>query len=329
MEYSDHILTPEYVRRNQEVFYQKDGGFYHAFRDKDGEVIATSYCLFPGVVLTFKEVHRHHYISNWRVRSDQGLRIEFCKEGCLECQVGTKSLNHMAGDVTLFHLDRRVCHQRYPLKDFYSISIAVDLEQFSSAPAGYFGKLDLEVESLQEKYQLKEQLFRVLRSPRELEHVFLEMLGAPETVKINYWKVKVSELFLLLLSMDLEKKEPEQKRISRAQAVIAKEAHRYLMDNLQEHITIAELAKRLSTSPTQLKEGFRAVYGAPIQTFIREERIHAAGELLSQTNMKIRDIAEQFGYINVSKFSAAFFAVKGMRPMEYREKYHTDPRHEL
>lgn len=175
MEHSDHILTPEYVRRNQEVFYQKDGGFYHAFRDKDGEVIATSYCLFPGVVLTFKEVHRHHYISNWRVRSDQGLRIEFCKEGCLECQVGTKSLNHMAGDVTLFHLDRRVCHQRYPLKDFYSISIAVDLEQFSSAPAGYFGKLDLEVESLQEKYQLKEQLFRVLRSPRELEHVFLAM----------------------------------------------------------------------------------------------------------------------------------------------------------
>lgn len=176
------------------------------------------------------------------------------------------------------------------------------------------------MESLFQKYQLDQKFFQVLKANHKLENIFSEINDAPEAAKINYWKLKVFELILLLISTDLETENHPKCRISRAQAAIAKEAHRYLMENLKEHITINDLAKMLSTSPTQLKEGFRAVYGMPLQTFVREQRIHAAAILVKQTDMKIRDVAEQFGYINVSKFSAAFQSVIGMKPVEYREQ---------
>lgn len=320
MECMDHIMTPEYIRENLEIIHQKDGGLHQIFKDKEGEVISTSYALFPGVVLIFKEVHRHSYISNWRQKPDQGLLVEFCKEGRLECEMGEECLYHATGDVILFRTDYTARNLRYPLNDFHSIAIAVKMDELSPLFYGYLDQVDLKIDSLFQKYQLDQHFFRVLKVNHQLESLFSEINDAPEMVKINYWKVKVFELLLLLFSMGTEIEEHPKYRISRAQASIAKEAHRYLMENLHEHITITDLAKMLSTSPTQLKEGFRVVYGAPIQTFVREQRLHAAARLLKQTDMKIRDVAEQFGYINVSKFSAAFQDVIGMRPVEYREQ---------
>ena len=320
MECMDHIVTPEYIRKNLEITYQKDGGLHQVFRDKDGEVISTSYSLFPGVVLIFKEVHRHSYISNWRLKPDQGLLIEFCKEGRLECQSGMECLYHAARDVILFRTDYTARNLQYPLKDFHSIGIAVNMDELSPLFSVYLDQMNLKMDSLFQKYQLDQHFFRVLKASHQLESIFLEIGDAPEEVKINYWKIKVFELLLFLISLKPEIEKHPKCRISQAQAAIAKEAYRYLMENLQEHITTTDLAKMLSTSPTQLKEGFRVVYGAPIQTFIREQRIHAAARLLKQTDLKIRDVAEQFGYINVSKFSSAFQAVIGMKPVEYREQ---------
>lgn len=62
---------------------------------------------------------------------------------------------------------------------------------------------------------------------------------------------KTFEILILLATNIPEIDEHPIRCISRAQAVIAKEAHRYLMENLYERITIGDLAKRLSTSPTQ------------------------------------------------------------------------------
>lgn len=313
-------MTPEYVRQNLEVLHQNDGGICHTFRDEAGEVNSTSYSLFPGVVLVFKEVHRYSYISNWRKKRDQGLLIEFCQKGQLECQIGKEALSHAAGDVILFRKDCTVWDLKYPLKDFQSVAIVVKPEELSQLCFDCFDTMNLEMDLLFRKYQLNQHAFRVLKSPHQLEGIFQEIVNAPEAIKLDYWKVKIFELLLLLNGMEEEVKEEPQNRISRAQAVIAREAYRYMMDHLQERITINDLAKKLSTSPTQLKEGFRAVYGAPIQTFMREERINAAAEMLRQTDWKIRDVAEYFGYINVSKFSAAFQNVKGMKPCEYKRK---------
>ena len=55
-----------------------------------------------------------------------------------------------------------------------------------------------------------------------------------------------------------------------------------------------------------LKEVFKAVYGLPIATYMKEYRVHQAMKLLRETDATIADIAAQVGYETQGKFSKAF-----------------------
>ena len=68
-----------------------------------------------------------------------------------------------------------------------------------------------------------------------------------------------------------------------------------------------------------LKEIFKAVYGQPIATYMKEFRVRQAMKLLRETNDTIADIASQVGYQTQGKFSSAFQSIVKMSPREYRK----------
>lgn len=105
-----------------------------------------------------------------------------------------------------------------------------------------------------------------------------------------------------------------------AQKKVADRAQEIIIDNLERHITIAELAQTLHVSATQIKVSFHKVYGAPIYAFARSQRMEAASRLLSDTEESILEIAGKFGYENGSKFARAFRTVMGVSPSEYRRR---------
>ena len=67
-----------------------------------------------------------------------------------------------------------------------------------------------------------------------------------------------------------------------------------------------------------LKEIFKAVYGQPIATYMKEFRVRQAMKLLRETNATIADIASQAGYQTQGRFSSAFQSIVKMSPREYR-----------
>lgn len=318
--YQPEQLTPELIRQRVQVTYQEDGGTVTAYTDSDGEICSTVYQLYPGISLIHKDVHRPNFISNWRHNPKEVLNIEHCREGRIECSMGENMLYLAPGDIVVFRTDYAVQETLYPLNHYHSSMISIDLTVPSAQLLDLMCRAGSNVGSLMKKYRLDQGHFCVLKENAALKRLFSDIYSAPESVKTAYWGIKVQELLLLLEANVPQEDEHPVRCISRTQAAVAKEAHRYLMEHLRERITIQHLAKLLSTSPTQLKEGFRAVYGTSIQTFVRQQRIHASALMLKRTDMKVRDIAELFGYINVSKFSSAFQAVTGMTPTEYREQ---------
>ena len=64
---------------------------------------------------------------------------------------------------------------------------------------------------------------------------------------------------------------------------------------------------------------FKAVYGQPIATYMKEFRVRQAMKLLRETNDTIADIASQVGYQTQGKFSSAFQSIVKMSPREYRK----------
>lgn len=107
---------------------------------------------------------------------------------------------------------------------------------------------------------------------------------------------------------------------SEMQKEIAEKAQNLIVNNLEKHLTIAELAQALHVSTTQVKVCFRSAYGVPIYAYSRRLRMEAAAKLLEETDDSILEIAGKSGYENGSKFAKAFRDVMGAAPGEYRRR---------
>ena len=114
---------------------------------------------------------------------------------------------------------------------------------------------------------------------------------------------------------------PEKPYFYKTQVEKMKAIHRLLTGDLERHYTITELSRRFSIPTTALKECFKSVYGQPINTYMRCLRMDRAALLLRQEpHAGVAEIAGRVGYDSASKFAAAFKAVKGKTPLEYRRE---------
>ena len=103
------------------------------------------------------------------------------------------------------------------------------------------------------------------------------------------------------------------------QTELIKEIRQQLTEHLEQRFTIEELSKQYLINTSTLKEVFKAVYGLPISTYMKEYRVHQAMKLLRETDATIADIAAQVGYETQGKFSKAFKDVTQVLPTEYRK----------
>ena len=95
--------------------------------------------------------------------------------------------------------------------------------------------------------------------------------------------------------------------------------HAMLTADLAKRYTIEELSLQFHINQTTLKAVFKTVFGQSIAAYMKTHRIRRATELLTQTDLRISEIATMVGYENQSKFTQAFKAVTGHLPKDYRK----------
>lgn len=102
------------------------------------------------------------------------------------------------------------------------------------------------------------------------------------------------------------------------QVALIHDVHEYLIQHLDEKITIEMLSRRFHINATTLKSVFKSVYGESLAAHIKAHRMERAAELLRETGLPIAEVAQHVGYDSQSKFSSAFKAQHGVLPKEYR-----------
>lgn len=112
--------------------------------------------------------------------------------------------------------------------------------------------------------------------------------------------------------------EPEHTDAEDSQTQIARQVHRWLLEHLDQKITIEELSRRFLVNPTTLKAAFKEVYGTSLAAHIKEHRMAEAARLLRQTDRSVAQIALAVGYSSQSRFSESFKEAYGMLPKDYR-----------
>ena len=65
---------------------------------------------------------------------------------------------------------------------------------------------------------------------------------------------------------------------------------------------------------------FKAVYGQPVATYMKQYRIRRAMELLRETRASVAEIAAQVGYESQVKFTKAFKDVTQQLPTQSRRQ---------
>lgn len=87
------------------------------------------------------------------------------------------------------------------------------------------------------------------------------------------------------------------------------------LPNTEEFMRISEM------SESKFREAFRNIYGLPIYSYIKIEKMKKAMQLLSADHLSVADISKMCGYKNPSKFAAAFKSVHDITPSEFRKSF--------
>lgn len=94
----------------------------------------------------------------------------------------------------------------------------------------------------------------------------------------------------------------------------------FIEENLQEVLSITEIASKAYFSAFHFQRLFQAISGFTVQLYIRKRRLTEAAILLKETDKSILEIAISFQYGSQEAFTRAFESCFGMTPAQYRKK---------
>ncbi|MDR2477681.1 MAG: response regulator [Treponema sp.] len=95
-------------------------------------------------------------------------------------------------------------------------------------------------------------------------------------------------------------------------------SRRYIREHFSDPgLGLADIAQYNGVSKNHLSAEFARETGETISDFLTRTRMRAAEKLLLETSLKIYEIAEKTGYVNVETFTRAFKRVTGQNPSRY------------
>lgn len=92
----------------------------------------------------------------------------------------------------------------------------------------------------------------------------------------------------------------------------------YIEDNLTSDIDIEKLAKEVGYSYFFLNKGFKVMTGYSISEYIRNRRLYEAAIKIKNSDIKIIDIAYEYGYNTPESFTKAFNRFHNVSPSDVR-----------
>ncbi|GFN30088.1 response regulator [Paenibacillus xylaniclasticus] len=110
-----------------------------------------------------------------------------------------------------------------------------------------------------------------------------------------------------------------EKRRNREPSVIEL-IEQYVQTHISQDLTREDIAAFLHFNPAYLSRLFKKETGLSLSDYIMDQRMKQAKRLLSESDLKVSDVAEITGYRNFSYFSKLFKKQEGFTPQEFRKR---------
>lgn len=119
--------------------------------------------------------------------------------------------------------------------------------------------------------------------------------------------------------MDFTRKMAELPK-NRVYSIHIVKAIEFVCRNRTKRITVSDVADRLGVNRSYLSSLFVRETGQSLSSFIRQEKIKAAANMLRFSDYTCSDIAEYFGFAGQSHFIQCFKREMGLTPREFRKQ---------
>ncbi len=106
--------------------------------------------------------------------------------------------------------------------------------------------------------------------------------------------------------------------LSSAQLKTIHEAVQYIENHYNLKLSVNDIAAKFFLGPDYFRKLFKKATGESVMCFQRKLRIDTACQLLSTTDMPIKDICSTIGYDDMKTFYNTFKKATGKTPKEYR-----------
>lgn len=274
-----------------------------------------AYTVFPGIDVSYL-LFQGSEIAVRHEASPSVLELFYCRSGRVGWNMrGGLAVYLGAGDLTAHSA---VCcadsAMMFPLGYGEGLSFSMNLPVLEEHCPEILREADVDFGKMQSAFCTGKPV--VLPAGPALEGIFAPLYAVSPHRRGPYLRLKVQELLLYLTDTHPETRPPAP--YFSQQTELIKEIHRQLTEHLDRRFTIEELSRQYLINTSTLKEVFKAVYGLPIATYMKEYRVRQAMELLRNTDATVAEIAGQVGYESQGKFSKAFQDVTRMLPTEYR-----------
>ncbi len=105
-----------------------------------------------------------------------------------------------------------------------------------------------------------------------------------------------------------------------AEPPVVMSAKQYINANLEERITLDEVAAHVCVSPYYFCKIFKQATGMTLTEFVNRRRIERAKRKLLVPHARVTEVAYDVGYQSLSQFNRSFLKYVGMSPTQFRER---------
>ena len=95
---------------------------------------------------------------------------------------------------------------------------------------------------------------------------------------------------------------------------------KYIDDNLERDIGLEDIASAVGLTPNYITKYFKSKNGINFKAYLTLRRIDRAKELLTRTDLSVKDIAAKCGYNSSKQLIMNFSRATGTTPSEYRKR---------
>lgn len=299
--------------------------FTYKLLPKYGKGTFTIFEIIPGFYLSFNNFVMKNKIINYdekyQLFSQARMKIDYCLKGkvlaynrkgkvCVSNKGKTSYYAGVENVYTVEHFDKQ--YESITLYGYIDEIGDVFEEIFKIEKKNFFDFCKLINE---------EKEFVVIKSDTTAIRLVNEIKEGLKNREDENTRLRAIELLLYELKNFKGNKRLKEVYYSRSTIDKIIDVERYIINNLDEKITINKLSSQFDISVDILKKCFKQVFSTSVYAYVKKSRMEKGKELLKNSDKLITEIALICGYSNHHSFSKAFKEQYKITPRDMRKGY--------